>query len=453
LRRFSPVYPFIVEGESHRSMEKMRRLPGSQWLWLTLMAMGLASWACGQKIYIARMEGPISPASARFLSEAVEKANHHRSPCLVIMLDTPGGLDESMRQVIKHFMSSRVPVVAYVAPQGSRAASAGAFITLSAHVAAMAPGTSIGAAHPVSIGQGGKVDSTMADKVTNDAAAYIRSIAEKRGRNIAWADSAVRHSVSLSETEALKRKVIDLVAPDLESLLDSLEGRRVILEKDTVTLWLRGRERVEIEMSWRDRFLATIANPNIAYILFMIGLLGLYFEFSNPGAVLPGVVGAISLILAFFAFQTLPVNVAGVLLIILSIVLFILDAKAATHGILSIGGVIAMFLGSVMLFKTPDPALRVSLQVIIPVVLVCAAFFIIGVWLSIRALRNRPAVGDKSLLGQEGDARTEITRDGGSAFVAGAHWTAWSDSAIPQGAKVRVIAIKGMRIKVEELRD
>lgn len=423
-------------------------------IFATLLVMALLvvpAWA--DKVLVARMEGPVTPVSARFLAGAVDRANRTEASCLVIMMDTPGGLDESMRQVIKRIMSSKVPVVVFVGPQGSRAASAGAFITLSAHVAAMAPGTSIGAAHPVSIGQGGKVDSTMADKVTNDAAAYIRSIAEKRGRNKAWADSAVRSSVSLSETEALRRKVIDLIAPDLDALMDSLHGRRVSMDDGMVTLEVRGVEHVEIEMTWRDRFLATIANPNIAYILFMIGLLGLYFEFSNPGAILPGVAGAISLILAFFAFQTLPVNVAGILLIVLSIVMFILDVKVASHGILSIGGVIAMFLGSVMLFQSPDPALRVSLQVIVPVVLVCAAFFIIGVWLSIRTLRSRPTTGDKGLLWQEGDARSEVNREGGSVFVAGTHWNAWSDSAIPKGARIKVVDVKGMKVKVEEVRD
>jgi membrane-bound serine protease (ClpP class) len=365
-------------------------------------------------------------------------------------MDTPGGLDQSMRQVIKAIMASKVPVVVFVAPQGSRAASAGAFITMASHVAAMSPGSSIGAAHPVSVGTG-QMDSTMSGKVTNDAAAYIRSIAEKRGRNSAWADSAVRHSVSLSETEAFKRRVIDLIAEDTDALLDSLDGRRVALDGDTVVLQTKEAERVTVEMNWRDKILSIISNPNIAYILFMAGLLGLYFEFSNPGAIFPGVVGAISLILAFFSFQTLPVNYAGMLLIILAIVLFILDVKIASHGILSIGGIVAMFLGSVMLFQTPDPAMRVSLQVIVPVVLVTAAFFIIGVWLSIRTLRTRPVSGDKGLLGREGDARTVVNKDGGSVFVEGTHWNAWSDAEIPEGAKVRVIEVKGMKLKVEKL--
>lgn len=407
----------------------------------------IAGMAQASQVMIIRVDDAISPASARFMVQAIEKAQDQNAECLIIEMDTPGGLDQSMRQVIKAIMASKIPVVVYVAPQGSRAASAGAFITLASHVAAMSPGTSIGAAHPVAIGTG-QMDSTMSGKVTNDAAAYIRSIAEKRGRNIAWADSAVRSSVSLSETEALKRRVIDLIADDTEALLDLLEGRRVIMGQDTVVLHTKGAERVQIEMNWRDKILSIISNPNIAYILFMAGLLGLYFEFSNPGAIFPGVVGAISLILAFFSFQALPVNYAGMLLIILAIVLFILDVKIASYGILSIGGIIAMFLGSVMLFQTPDPAMRVSLQVIVPVVLVTAAFFIIGVWLSLRTLRTRPVSGDKGLLGLEGDARTTVNKDGGSVFVEGTHWSAWSDAEIAEGAKVKVVEVKGMKLKV-----
>ncbi|HAD81643.1 MAG: serine protease [Candidatus Edwardsbacteria bacterium RIFOXYD12_FULL_50_11] len=416
-------------------------------LFTSIILSGLVSLSTASQVMIIRVEDAISPASARFMVQSIEKARDQKAECLIIEMDTPGGLDQSMRQVIKAIMASKVPVVVFVAPQGSRAASAGAFITMASHVAAMSPGSSIGAAHPVSVGTG-QMDSTMSGKVTNDAAAYIRSIAEKRGRNIAWADSAVRSSVSLSETEALKRKVIDLIADDTEALLVFLEGRQVVMGQDTVVLHTKGAEKVQVEMNWRDRILSIISNPNIAYILFMAGLLGLYFEFSNPGAIFPGVVGAISLILAFFSFQTLPVNYAGMLLIILAIVLFILDVKIASHGILSIGGIVAMFLGSVMLFQTPDPAMRVSLQVIIPVVLVTAAFFIIGVWLSIKTLRTRPVSGDKGLLGREGDARTVVNKDGGSVFVEGTHWNAWSDAEIPEGAKVRVVEVKGMRLKV-----
>jgi membrane-bound serine protease (ClpP class) len=404
------------------------------------------------EVVVARMSGIIGPSSARFMVEAIGRAEESRAECVIIEMDTPGGLDESMRAIVKKIMGARVPVVVYVAPPGSRAASAGVFITMAAHVAAMAPGTNIGAAHPVSIGPGAKVDSVMAGKTVNDAAAYARSIAEHRGRNADWAETAVRESVSISEREALKLHVIDLVAPSLEALLDSLDGRPVAIGDTTLVLRTKGAAIVELRMSWSDRILAVITNPNVAYILFMLGLLGLYFELSTPGAILPGVVGAICLILAFFAFQVLSVSYTGMLLIILAIVLFIVDVKAATHGALTVGGLVAMTIGSIMLFNDPDPALRASLQVIVPVVLVTGAFFVIGIYLSIRALRRKPTSGGEALVGQEGDARTAVDEKGGKVFVAGAHWSAFSDAAIAEGKRIRVTEVRGMSLKVEEMK-
>ncbi len=415
-----------------------------------LLLSAFAPRADAAEIVVARMSGIIGPSSARFMVEAIGRAEERGAECVIIEMDTPGGLDESMRVIVKKIMGARVPVVVYVAPPGSRAASAGVFITMAAHVAAMSPGTNIGAAHPVSIGPGAKVDSVMAGKTVNDAAAYVRSIAGTRGRNADWAENAVRESVSISETEALKLRVVDLVAPSLEALLDSLDGRPVAIGDTTLVLRAQGAALVEMGMSWSDRLLAIITNPNVAYILFMLGLLGLYFELSTPGAVLPGVVGAISLILAFFAFQVLSVSFTGALLIVLAIVLFIAEAKTAGYGILIAGGLISMTIGSIMLFNDPDPALRASLQVIVPVVLVTAAFFIVGIYLSIRALRRRPASGGEALVGQEGDARTPVDRNGGSVFVAGAHWSASSDEPIAEGRPVRVIEVKGMSLKVEE---
>ena len=419
---------------------------------LVLILTAFASRSNAGEAIVARMTGIIGPSSARFMVEAIARAEERRAECVIIEMDTPGGLDESMRQIVKKIMTSKVPVVVYVAPSGSRAASAGVFITMAAHVAAMAPGTNIGAAHPVSIGLGAKVDSVMAGKMVNDAAAYARSIAGKRGRNTVWAEDAVRESVSISETEALKLRVIDLIAPSLEALLDSLDGREVAIEEKTVALHTKGAAIVEMKMSWSDRLLAVITNPNIAYVLFMLGLLGLYFELSTPGAVLPGVVGAICLILAFFAFQVLSVSYTGVLLIILAIVLFIVDVKAATHGALTVGGLVAMTFGSIMLFNDPDPALHASLQVIVPVVLVTGAFFVVGVYLSIRSLRKKPTTGGDALVGQEGDARTPIDGKDGKVFVAGAHWNAFSDVEIAEGKRVRVVEVKGMSLKVEEIR-
>ena len=414
------------------------------------LVAGLAAAHAGE-VLVAPVEGVIGPAAAGFMVDAIDRAEARGCACIVFELDTPGGLDESMRAIIKRIMSAKIPVVVYVAPSGSRAASAGAFITVAAHVAAMAPGTAIGAAHPVSVMPLGQIDTNMERKVTNDAAAYIRSMAEKRGRNIVWVESAVRESVSLSETEALTQKVVDVIAPSTVALLELIDGRTVTVGQDPWVLHTKGATLVRTEMNWRDRLLTTIANPNLAYLLFMIGLLGLYFELSTPGAILPGVIGSICLILAFFAFQILPVSYAGVGLIVLAVVLFVVDVKAATHGVLTVGGLIAMFMGSILLFNSPDPALRASLQVLIPVVLVVALFFVIGVVLSARMIGRKSVSGAQGLVGQTGDARTAITRAGGTAFVAGAHWNASADADIAAGKRVRVVAVEGMALRVEAI--
>jgi membrane-bound serine protease (ClpP class) len=415
-----------------------------------ILSLGLALAANAGEVIVARVDGIIGPASAKYMVHAIDEAQARGAECIVFEMDTPGGLDDAMRTIIKKIMSSTVPVVVYVAPSGSRAASAGAFITIAAHVAAMAPGTNIGAAHPVAIGSPEQIDKVMGKKMVNDAAAYIRSIAEKRGRNADWAESAVKESVSISDAEALKRRVIDVVAPSTSALLDAIDGRTVTVGERTVTLKTKEAQIVTLEMGWTDRLLHTIANPNIAYILLMLGLLGLYFELSTPGAILPGVVGSICLILAFFAFQALSVNYAGILLIILAIVLFIVDVKAPTHGALTLGGLAAMTIGSIMLFNDPDPALRASLQVIIPALLVTGTFFVIGVFLSIRSMRKRPFSGQSALVDMEGDARTPVGKDGGRVFVDGTHWNAFSDAPIEVGARVKVIGVKGMTLKVTE---
>jgi len=418
-------------------------------LW-TFAAPGAMASGLAGKALVAKVNGVISPVSAKFISNAIDEAEVKNAVCLIIELDTPGGLDDSMRTIIKRILTSKVPVIVYVAPAGSRAASAGAFITMAAHVAAMAPGTAIGAAHPVSLMQSAPMDTNMSAKVTHDAAAYIRSIAEKRGRNIAWAESAVRESVSLSETEALKKKVIDLIAPSTPALLEALDGRSINMDDESIKLKTKGVQVEEFTMNWREQILGVIANPNVAYLLFMAGLLGLYFELATPGAILPGVVGAISLILAFFAFQTLSVNFAGILLIVLGIILLIVDVKAATHGVLTTGGLVAMFIGSLMLFDYENPAMRVSLQVIIPVVSAMGLFFLIGTWLSIRSLFRRPVSGAVGLIGEKGDARTNIDGNGGRVFVAGTHWNAVSKTPVPVGSKIVVTGLDGMTLQVAE---
>ncbi len=401
-----------------------------------------------KQVDVLKINDAITPAIADYLKSGIEQASKDRAECLVIQMDTPGGLDLSMRDIIKEMMNVDIPVVVYVSPSGARAASAGVFITLAADIAAMAPGTNIGAAHPVAMG-GGKMDRTMADKVVNDAVAYIESLAAKKGRNVKWAAKAVRESVSITETEALKIKIIDLIAKDLDDLLTKIDGWTVEKGNRKIKLATKGIKINYLEMGFRERFLATLSNPNIAYILMMIGLVGLYFELSNPGAIFPGVIGGICLILAFFAFRTLPVNYAGVLLILLGIFLFIAEIKITSYGLLSVGGVISLALGSIMLFESPLPYLRASLAVIVPTVLVAAGFFLFAVTMTIKAHRAKPATGKEGLLGEVGTAATRIA-PGGKVFVHGEFWNAYSDGIIEEGEKVRVVKVEGLRLKVEK---
>src|SRR2546422_4486178 len=312
------------------------------------------------------IDGAITPITVRLLAAAIERAQADGSQALVVQLNTPGGLERSMRSMVQSILNSEIPVIVYVAPTGARAASAGVFITMAAHVAAMAPATNIGAAHPV--GVGGQMDKETVKKVENDAAAFARTIATERGRNVEWAEKAVRSSVSATEREAVKLKVVDLIADSVPDLLAKVDGRAVKTIKGAVTLTTRDAPIKRIEVRFRDRFLALISDPNVAYILMMMGMLGIFFDLSNPGAILPGVIGGISLILAFFAFQSLPINWAGLLLILFGVVLLIVEIKVVSHGILTIGGVISMVLGSIMLYDVPDSSLSISWFVIIPTV-------------------------------------------------------------------------------------
>ncbi len=401
-------------------------------------------------VSLVRIDGPIGPISARVILKAIESSVEDSSEALVVELNTPGGLDESMRLVTKDILNSEVPVIVYVSPSGSRAASAGVFITLSAHIAAMAPGTNIGAAHPVSMG--GEIDSTMMEKVENDAAAYIKSIATKRNKNAEWAEDAVRKSVSVTEYEALKLNVIDLVVSNVRDLLDSCDGRAVSLPSGESTLNTKDVEVKRIEMSWRDRVLEVITNPNIAYILFSIGMLGIFFEFSNPGAIFPGIIGGICLILAFFSFQSLPINYAGLLLMALAIIFFILEVKVTSYGALTIGGIVSLFLGSLMLFESPLPYMRASLSIIIFVVIAMAAFFIFAVGFGLKAQRGKIATGKRGMVGEVGVARSPLKPEG-SVFVQGEIWKAVSDEPIEKGEKVVVKEVEQMTLKVTKKSD
>jgi len=423
--------------------------------WWTLIGIALA-WPAitysrtepaARPVLAIQVEGVIAPSAADYIIRAIRQTDREAAQALIIELDTPGGLDLSMRAIIKEMLAAERPIVVYVSPRGARAASAGVFITLAAHVAAMAPGTNIGAAHPVNMG--GQMDKEMNKKVTNDAAAYIRTIAEQRGRNIQWAEDAVRKSVSVTEKEALKLKIIDLVADKLDNLLEALDGREVTTAAGTVVLHTKGVEVSRIDMGLRDKVLKVISNPTIAYMLLMLGLAGLYFEFSTPGAILPGVLGGICLILAFYAFQTLPINYAGLLLILLAVILFIAEVKVTSHGILAIGGIAAMILGSIMLIRSPAPFMRISLPAILITTAATAAFFTFLVTMALRAQRQKTTTGAEGLIGQIGTVRTPLKPEG-SILVGGELWSAQCEEGAEPGDKVRVRGLKGLMLFVSK---
>ena len=402
-------------------------------------------------VYLATYDGVINPVAAEFISTAIAVATQKQAQVLVIKLDTPGGLDTSMRLIIKEINASEVPIVVYVAPPGGRAASAGVFITMAAHIAAMAPGTNIGAAHPVAMG-GGEMDKEMKAKVENDAAAYIKSIAEKRGRNVKWAEEAVRKSVSVPEKEAVALKVVDLVAEDVPSLLKQIDGREVVTGSGKHVLKTKDAKVEEINMGLRLKILNALSDPNIAYILMLLGIYGLIFELSNPGAILPGVVGAICLILAFYAFQTLPINYAGLLLLILGLIMFIAEIKVPSYGLLTVGGIISMILGSLMLMKTDAPFMRISWAVIIPSVMTTALFFMFVVGMALRAQRGKPVTGAEGLVGMVATAQTDIAPRG-RVMLQGELWDAVSDEVIKEGEIAEVKTVDGMKLVVKRAKQ
>jgi membrane-bound serine protease (ClpP class) len=413
---------------------------------LALLVMPAVASAAPAPVATIEIEGVISPVTLRLVGIAIDRAQAERAQALVIQLDTPGGLERSMRAIVQRMMNAEVPVVVYVAPTGARAASAGVFITMAAHVAAMAPATNIGAASPVALGGG--ADKTMMKKVENDAAAFIRTVALERGRNADWAEKAVREAVAITEREALKLKVIDLIAASMPDLLEKIDGRTVKLPKGTVTLATKGAPVRPIEIGFRDRFLNIITDPNVAYVLMMLGMLGLFFELSNPGVILPGVIGGISLILAFFAFQSLPINYAGLLLILFGIVLLVAEIKIVSHGILAIGGMISMSLGSLMLFDSPEVGFRVSWWVIAPTVGATAGLFLFVVAAGVRALGRPPATGAEGLVGKTATVRERLGPEG-QVMVLGEIWRAVAEGEpLELGAQVRIVAVDGLTLRV-----
>ncbi len=417
-------------------------------VFLVFFFISLQAFAQG-RIVVVEISGAINPVVAEFVTDEIREANQAGEELIVIRMDTPGGLDTSMRQIIKGILNSTVPVATFVGPSGSRAASAGTFITIASHIAAMAPGTNIGAAHPVNLmGGGGGQSSTMESKVVQDASAYIRSLAEKRGRNAHWAELAVAKSVSISAEEATKLNVIDLMAANVEALVLALDGREIKINSTSVILKTVDREIVYHAMNKRQKILDTISNPNVAYILMMIGLVGLYFEFSNPGLILPGVVGGISIILALYAMQTLPINYAGLLLIVLGLVLFIVELNVMSFGLLSAGGVIAILLGSLMLIDSDDPAMQISNTVLVPTLGVFIAISLGILYLATKSQRHRAVSGVEGLIGAEGVVKEELNPVG-SVFIHGEVWNAEGDGKISTGKKVVVSAVEGLKLKVK----
>jgi len=415
------------------------------WLLILLIPALLSA----QKVIVIKIDGSINPVSADHIHNGIKKASQEKAECLVILLNTPGGLLKSTRVIVSDMLESPVPVVVYVAPGGAHAGSAGVFITMAAHIAAMAPGTNIGAAHPVDLQ--GKMDSVMSEKATNDAAAFIRSIAEKRQRNFQWAEDAVRRSLAITEKEAVEKHVVDLVAASTADLLRDINGRNIPVPGG-VTVLHTAKAQVEIvEMTALEKILDLLVDPNVAYLLLLLGMYGILFELYNPGAILPGIVGVISLILAFYSMHTLPINYAGLALIIFAIILFLLEIKIVSHGILAIGGVASLLLGSLMLIRS-DAALesvRISRSVIIAAVGVSSLFFLLVLGLGVRALRAKPVTGAEAMAGEIGES-LEALEPGGTVRVHGEIWRAISTgAAIASGEKIRVVGIRDLTLLVE----
>lgn len=410
----------------------------------------LPAWAApSTDVLRIRIDGVIAPSSAHYLQRAIREAESRNAAALVVELDTPGGLLKSMEDMTRAMLNATVPVIVYVSPSGARAASAGVFITYAANIAAMAPATRIGAAHPVVVGQdGGQEDSASMEKITNDAVAGIRGFARRRGRNADWAEAAVRKSVSVGEEEALRLNVINVVAPTLSELLRRVDGMKVETAAGARTLRTADLPVRTLGMDPSERFLDLLSDPNIGLILMTIAIYGIIFELSNPGAILPGVLGAIALVLALASFAILQVNVAGLALIALSVVFFIADIKVPGHGVLTVGGVLAFLLGALLLTEHQAPFLRVSLLLAVFIALLTGAFFLFAVGAGIRAQRGRARMGRESLVGQEGVARTDLVPEG-TVHVAGEMWTASAeDGRITEGERIRVVGVDGLRLRV-----
>lgn len=417
-----------------------------------LLLAPLSAQAQDKKVVVAEVEGVIGPATAAYIGRAVDYAEESGFP-LVIIMDTPGGLDTSMRVIIKRIFSSSVPVIVFVYPSGARAASAGCFITIAAHIAAMSPGTNIGAAHPVALDGEETTPSAISEKAVNDAAAYIRSLAEARGRNADWAEKAVRESVSITEKEALEIGVVDVVAEDMDDLLEQVDGKTVeVANKNRFTLDTDGARQVPFDMNFIDRLLHAIANPNIAYMLLIIGFYGLIYEFSNPGIGFAGIGGAICLILGFYALHALSANYAALALIILGLILFVAEAFTPTFGVLAGGGLISFIIGSLMLFERSAVFPGLSLTVVVPTALITLALVVLVVGAAVRAHRRKVETGKEGMIGLRGEARTTLKPEG-QVFVRGELWRAVSEEGvIKKGEPIEVTGVEGLKLKVRKVK-
>jgi membrane-bound serine protease (ClpP class) len=405
----------------------------------------------GAEIYTLRFEGPVDPLLEEYAVNSLQRIRQKGDARLVIIaMDTPGGFDTSMRSIIKAMLNANVPVAAYVSPRGGRAASAGFFILLAADVAAMAPGTNTGAAHPVSV-TGSDIEKTMREKITNDAVSYVKALARNRGRSEELAEKAVRESRAYTAEECLKNGLIDLVVSDVNELIGRLHGKTVkATDGKEITLDLRGEKVVSLPMSERQKFLRTITNPNLAYFLLIFGLVGLFIEFTHPGGMIPGILGGISLLLAFLAFQVLPINYVGLFLILLSIGFFIAEIKVQGFGMLGVGGIVSFVLGSIMLINSPIPEMRPAMSMIISFAVCFACIFLFLTWKVFQAMKHRRENGVEGIIGESGVARTDIDGLQGKVFVHGEWWNAVADGLIPAGSRIQVLAVNNLVLKVKK---
>jgi len=401
-------------------------------------------------IYEITVQGVISPPVSAFIGDSLRKAADARASALLILLDTPGGLDTAMREIVKAMMDAPIPTIVYVYPSGARAASAGTIILIAAQVAAMAPGTNVGAAHPVNVGSG-KMDKEMMAKVVQDAQAYARSLSAKRGRNVEWAAKAVRESVSVTASEALSANVIDVMADNVGDLLSKIDGRVVEVGTRKVALQTKGARIVSVEMPFKYKLLSYVSDPSVAYLLMMIGFYGILFEIYSPGTIFPGVIGGICLILALYAFQTIPISYAGLSLILLGVIFFVVELKVASHGLLGIAGVISIVIGSVMLIDLPQSWLSISWQSIATVAIVSVIFFFAVLSYAVKAQLSKVRTGREGMIGEAGVARSNIAPSG-KVFLHGELWDARADEPIQAGERVVIVAVEGMVVKVKKER-